>query len=57
MLPWILKALAFRCDKPQMQPVMDALELLKEYADKPHQESYAADKPVPMHGVLSPSWQ
>jgi TnpA family transposase len=57
MLPWILKALTFRCDNPQRQSVMDALELLKEYADKPRQESYAADKQVPMQGVLSPGWQ
>lgn len=57
MLPLILKALEFRCDNPQLQPMMAALRLLKDYADKPRKEPYAAQIKVPIEGVLSPDWQ
>jgi len=57
MLPLIVKALEFRCENPQLQPVMEALQLLKDYADKPRQAPYAATVNVPTEGVLSPTWQ
>ena len=57
MLPGILKALEFRSDNPQLKPVMEALQLLKDYADKPRKEPYGADVNAPMDGVLSPDWQ
>ncbi|MEP1079584.1 Tn3 family transposase [Leptolyngbya sp. PL-A3] len=57
MLPLILKALEFRCDNPQLQPVMEALQLLKDYADTPSRTPYSTDSTVPIEGVLSSTWQ
>ena len=57
MLPVLLKALDFRSESSQMKPVMQALQLLKDYADKPRKDPYAAEVNVPMEGVLSPDWQ
>ena len=57
MLPMILKALEFRSENPQLQPVMEALQLLKDYADQPRQAPYGAEVNVPLDGVLSPDWQ
>lgn len=57
MLPLILNALEFRCENPHLQPLIDALQLLKDYADKPRQEPYATDRVVPVEGVLSSEWQ
>ncbi|MGK7913877.1 MAG: Tn3 family transposase, partial [Synechococcus sp.] len=57
MLPVLLKALEFRSENSQMKPIMQALQLLKDYADKPRKEPYAAEVNVPMEGVLSPDWQ
>ena len=57
MLPMILKALEFRSENPQLQPVMEALQLLKDYADQPRQAPYGAEVNVPLEGVLSPDWQ
>ena len=34
---------------------MEALQLLKDYADKPRKEPYGADVNVPLEGV--PNWQ
>ena len=57
MLPLVLKTLEFHAQSPQMKPLMEALELLETYADKPHNEPYATDVNVPMDGVLSQDWQ
>ena len=57
LLPQVLKALEFHSESPQMKPLMEALELLKTYADKPHNQPYAIDVNVPMDGVLSQTWQ
>jgi TnpA family transposase len=57
MLPLILNALKFQCENSHLQPVIEALQLLKDYADKPRQEPYAADKQVPVEGVLSAEWR
>jgi TnpA family transposase len=57
MLPQILKALEFRSENPQLKPVMEAIQLLKDYAHKPNKEPYAAEVNVPMEGVLSQDWQ
>ena len=57
MMPQVLKALEFRSQSPQMKPLMESLELLKTYADKPHNQPYADDVNVPMDGVLSQDWQ
>ena len=57
MLSPVLKALEFRCENSQLKPVMEAIELLKDYADKPRKEPYAAEINVPLEGVLNQTWQ
>ena len=57
MLPSLLKAIEFHATSPTLKPLLDALELLKDYADKPNQVPYPADINIPMEGVLSPGWQ
>ena len=57
MLPSLLKAIEFHATSPNLKPLLKALKLLKDYADKPNQEPYATDINVPMEGVLSPGWQ
>ena len=57
MLPLILKALEFRSDSPHLKPLLEALELLKNYVDQPRQIPYADNVNVPMDGVLSTEWQ
>ena len=57
LLPQVLKALQFHAQSPQLKPLMEALELLKIYADKPYNQPYAPDVNVPMDGVLSQDWQ
>ena len=56
MLPKLLKALEFHSNNPNLKPIMEALELLKAYADKPH-EPYGTEVDVPLEGVLSKDWQ
>ena len=57
LLPQVLKVLEFHGTGPHMQPVLDALELLKSYADKPRNQPYGSDVNVPMDGVLTQEWQ
>ena len=57
MLPLILKALDFQSESPHLKPLLAALELLKNYVDKPRQIPYEETVNVPMDGVLTPEWQ
>jgi hypothetical protein len=48
MLPRLLAALEFRCANTRYRPVMDALELLARYAQRPGQDRfYPASEAVP----------
>jgi TnpA family transposase len=56
-LPKLLAALDFRCNNTAYRPVMDALELLAHYADRPGQQRhYDADEQVPVEGVVPDAW-
>ena len=57
MLPSLVKAIEFCATGSHLKPLLDALELLKDYADKPNQVPYPTDINIPMEGVLSPGWQ
>ena len=57
MLPLILNAIEFRSDSQAIEPLLEAVELLKAYVDKPRTETYDKDVNVPMEGVLSAPWQ
>ena len=57
LLPLILKALEFRSDSLNLQPLLDAIKLLKASAELPSTKPYPAETDVPMDGVLSVDWQ
>lgn len=57
-LPKLLAALTFRCNNTAYRPIMDALELLARYADRPGQPRYyAAAEQVPVEGVVPTAWR
>ncbi|MBV6388749.1 MAG: Tn3 family transposase ISNpu13 [Nitrosomonas europaea] len=56
MVPAMLQALEFRSNNKHHQPVMNALDLVKQYADsKVH--IYPPDADVPLNGVVSELWR
>jgi hypothetical protein len=58
MLPRLLAALQFRCANTRYRPVMDALELLARYAQRPGQDRfYPASEAVPVDGVVPREWR
>lgn len=58
MLPRLLKALEFHSSNTSHRPVMDALEVLARYTDRPGQERfYPSDEPVPIDGVVPNAWR
>ncbi len=58
MLPSLLDALEFRCSNTTYRPVMDALELLIRYRDRPGQERfYPGSERVPIDGVVPRDWR
>jgi TnpA family transposase len=57
-LPKLLAALTFRCNNTAYRPIMDALDLLARYADRPGQPRYyAAAEQVPVEGVVPAAWR
>lgn len=56
ILPLILKQLEFRSNNEVHRPVIQALELLKKYADS-KQSYYDAGEDIPIEGVLRSGWQ
>ncbi|MEU3092303.1 Tn3 family transposase [Streptomyces massasporeus] len=59
MLPPLLNTLGFKCNNTAYQPVMDAMKLLKKYADVDGKTRFydtAADEP-PMDGVVRKDWR
>jgi TnpA family transposase len=57
-LPKLLAALKFRGNNAAYRPVIDALELLARYADRPGQlQHYPAGEQVPIDGVVVPAWR
>ncbi|MGI8810144.1 MAG: DUF4158 domain-containing protein, partial [Acidimicrobiales bacterium] len=58
MLPKLLAALDFRCNNTAYRPVMDALVLLRRYADHSSRERfYAKEEKVPLDGVVPREWR
>ncbi|MET3720365.1 hypothetical protein [Arthrobacter sp. UYEF21] len=58
MLPALLSVLRFRCHNTAFRPMMDAIALLKRYADAGSKNQFfAADEPVPVIGVVPKSWE
>jgi TnpA family transposase len=58
MLPRLLAALEFRCANTRYRPVMDALDLLARYAQRPGQDRfYPASEAVPVDGVVPREWR
>lgn len=56
MVPTLLSALEFRSNNDLHRPVMDALELVKRFADtKVH--TFPADENVPLDGVVRGLWR
>ncbi|MFJ4910101.1 DUF4158 domain-containing protein [Streptomyces sp. NPDC093249] len=58
MLPPLLRTLGFRCNNTAYRPVMDAMKLLKKYADADGKTRfYDAGDEVPMDGVVRKDWR
>ncbi|MEO1391208.1 MAG: Tn3 family transposase [Cyanobacteria bacterium J06634_6] len=57
LLPLILKALDFRSDSLNLQPLLAAIQLLKASAELPSTTPYPVETDVPMEGVLNNEWQ
>lgn len=58
MLPRLLAALDFRCNNTAYRPVMDALDLLGRYAERPAREHvYPVGERVPIDGVVPLEWR
>ena len=58
MLPKLIEALEFRCNNTAHRPVMDAVDLLHRYKDRPGQLTHyeVADR-VPIAGVVRADWK
>lgn len=56
MVPKLLGVLEFRSNNEVHRPVIQALELLKKYADS-KQRYYSASDEVPIEGVLKSGWR
>ncbi len=56
MVPKLLEVLEFRSNNEVHRPVIQALELLKKYADS-KQRYYSASDEVPIEGVLKSGWR
>jgi hypothetical protein len=56
MVPQILKTLDFRSNNRSHRPVIQALDLLKRYADT-RLHNYPADEDVPIDGVARGLWR
>jgi TnpA family transposase len=58
MLPQLLSALDFRCNNTAHRPLMDALALLRRYADRSARtRHYDADDRVPLEDVVPREWR
>jgi hypothetical protein len=57
MLPPVLGALHFRCNNTAHRPLMEALELLRRYAQRERIQFYDPAERVPIDGVVKPEWR
>ena len=56
MVPRLLEALDFRSNNAAHQPVIEALSLLRSYAES-SVRTYAPDMDVPLDGLVPPGWR
>jgi TnpA family transposase len=56
MVPQLLSVLHFQSNNDQHQPVIEALELVQQYADS-RRRFYDEDDEVPLDGVVPKEWQ
>jgi len=56
MLPKLLDALEFRSNNDTHRPVLQAIDILKKYADS-KASVYPLSEAVPLEGVVRPHWQ
>jgi len=56
LVPKLLTCLEFRSNNEVYRPVIQALELLKKYANS-QQRYYAPEEEIPMEGVLKSGWR
>jgi hypothetical protein len=56
MVPKLLSVLQFRSNNDQHQPVIEALDLVQQYAGS-RRRFYDADEDVPLDGVVPKEWQ
>lgn len=58
MLPKLLSALEFRCNNTAHRPVMDALQLLRRYADRSTRvKQYDVEDRAPLDNVVRRDWR
>jgi TnpA family transposase len=57
MLPKLLAVLEFRCNNTAYRPVMDALDLLRRYAQRERMRHYDRSETVPIDGVVPVQWR
>ncbi|HET9590088.1 MAG TPA: hypothetical protein VFO91_14985 [Anaerolineales bacterium] len=56
MVPQLLSVLPFQSNNDQHQPVIEALDLVQQYADS-RRRCYDEDEEVPLDGVAPKEWQ
>jgi hypothetical protein len=56
MIPIILDSLEFRSNNSQHRPVIDGIELVKQYKDS-QKKYYPSDEKVPIKGVVRSEWK
>jgi TnpA family transposase len=56
MLPKLMDALEFRSNNDKHRPVLEAIEVLKKYADS-KASIYPLHEIIPLDGVVRPQWQ
>jgi hypothetical protein len=56
MLPKLMDALEFRSNNAKHRPVLQAIEILKKYANS-KATTYPLHETIPMDGIVRPQWQ
>jgi len=56
MLPKLLNAMEFRSNNDKHRPVLQAIDILKKYADS-KATTYPLHETIPLDGIVRPQWQ
>jgi TnpA family transposase len=57
VIPELLEALGFRSSNARHAPVIDALALMRRYANRHNIRYYAVDEVVPLDGIVPADWR